>query len=513
MPCEQYEGDLQAYLDGELAPQRRSDLEIHVGKCEQCREVIEQLRAVSAALARWQSRVPSDKFEFLLQFKLSTENLPSEETEPRPVGAAEGRPEARRASAPQTSLARWLYTGWRPVALLTSIFLVAVIVVALQHTAGRRRPMIRRPAVDMVKAFMEVGPDGDISAAYIYAANASKKAVEADELAPGRVASSEVAYNFLVSMESPADRNAGQRLINMLSSRRGGPFRAETAGLSVLAVMESILVRDLYAASATSSALLEARRFEMQGRLREALARYASVVDGGEAARARLAEGALRLRAGDLDGAVIALEKAAEDKEAVIKNTALALLAEVETARKGRERLPAVRETAKTAVDWFSLGLLEIRSYDFRSAANSFMKAANASGTDEGQIRQEARFRSAWCQKEIGQISTAVYGFRSITTGEAPSELEYSARLLEAVSLCRIGRYEESVAVCRELVKKSPPESARGLEALAYFHKGHLELRHLGDINGAAESLGRVAAGGQGNLSFAAQYLLQSKGR
>ena len=514
MPCETFKEDLQAYLDGELAPPRRGALEVHLAECAECARVIEELQTVSAAMSRWTDGEPSDRFQFMMQFRPSTENLPSEETA-APERASEKPPATRPAAARRRSpLLLWFTTGWRPVGAVVSTLLLLVAIVALRGRSGSPTPLRPRVSTDMVRAFIEAGPSGDLSEAYIYAANAGKRAIEADKLDAARVASSEVVYNFLASMDSAGEKRAGWRLINLLSHMRPNNQVAHNVHVGMLAGWTSLLWVDMYAATSPAPALALGRSCELQGRLREALTRYESISEGEDALAARLAEGALRLRMGDLDGAERALLAATEAPDSVVRNSGLALLDDLAKARKARKVLPFQRETAKTAEDWYLLGVMEIRAYDFRNAANSFMKASNTA-QDDADLGARARFRSAWCQKEIGQISTAIYGFRTIAAeGDGrDGTLQYSAGIMEAVALTRIGRWAESVEACRSLLKKAPPDDVRHLESLAYFHKGCVELHHLSDINAASESLGRVASGGQGNLSFAAQYLLQSSGR
>jgi len=442
MPCETFTEDLQAYLDGELAPPRRAALQAHLAECAECARVIEELRRVSAAMSRWADRAPSNRFEFMMQFKLSTENLPSAET-----AAPEGAPQKPAATRPapartRPSLLLWLTSGWRPVGVVVTGLLVLVAVVAFRGMPGRPTPLAPPRSADMVRSFIEAGPSGDLSEAYIYAANAGKRAVEADKLDAGRVASSEVVYNFLASMDSVGEKSAGWRLINLLSRKRPNRKLAERAHAGILEGWTSLLWADLYATTSPAPALMVGRRYELQGRLRGALARYESISEGDEALRARLAEGALRLRLGELDGAERALLAAAQAPDSVVRNSGLALLDDLDKARRARSVLPSQRQRAKTAEDWYLVGVMEIRAYDFRNAANSFMKASNAA--DDADFGARARFRSAWCQKEIGQITTAIYGFRTIAAeGDGTGRewaLQYSAGIMEADALTRTGR-------------------------------------------------------------------------
>lgn len=508
MACRQFREDLQSYLDGELAPPRRAALEAHLRECADCRRVLDELQAVSGVLAHWPDRVPSDKLAFTIQFKLSSESSPAEKAgaakQQVPPAAASRPVKARRDPMP------WFWRGWRPALAVALVLTAFVVVVALQGRGKRRQRIRIKPAVDAVGAFAAAGAYEGAPDACAYVATVAKRAVQEETLDVEMVASSDVLYAFLGSAKSQADKRAGLRLLDLLARRSRAPQRsAKPVVASLLGIFDGFFVRDLYAAGLPVDVLAEARRYEMQGRLNEALLRYAAVSTGKDAKRARLAEGALQLRMGDLEAAAVNLEDAAADSNAAVRSSAEILLEEIATAHKGRAVLSRLRATAKTGADWYKVGLYEVRAYDFRDAANSFMKAA-AAGDEDARLRDEARFRSAWCQKEIGQISTAVYGFRTVVgDSKEPGELEYGAGIEQAVALARIGRFDESVAVCRDLVNRQGP--SRNLEALAYFQEGSVELRYLDDRNAAAESLGRVASGGRGTLSNAAHILLQSR--
>lgn len=187
-------------------------------------------------------------------------------------------------------------------------------------------------------------------------------------------------------------------------------------------------------------------------------------------------------------------------------------LDEVAVARDAAKQLATERSgVITTAEQWNKVALLEVKAYDFKNAANSFMKAANTAGPDVAELAREARFRSAWCEIQAGQISTGIYGFKSMLGAPKPTTLEYSAGIEQAVGLARIGKFAESVEACKALTKLYAP--SRSLETLAYFQQGTVELRDLRDRKAATESLGRVASAGQGNLSYAAQVLLQDNAR
>lgn len=46
--------ELQAYLDGELSPTRRAEVEMHLRECAECAAVLDDLKRVSAALQQWE---------------------------------------------------------------------------------------------------------------------------------------------------------------------------------------------------------------------------------------------------------------------------------------------------------------------------------------------------------------------------------------------------------------------------------------------------------------------------
>jgi len=56
MSCDRFPELLSAYLDGDLPPSEREELEAHMGRCPDCRARLESWRAVKHALARLPSR-------------------------------------------------------------------------------------------------------------------------------------------------------------------------------------------------------------------------------------------------------------------------------------------------------------------------------------------------------------------------------------------------------------------------------------------------------------------------
>lgn len=507
MACQGINEDAQAYLDGELSPARRATVEEHLRRCKECREVLRELEAVSAALGGWADRQASTRFEFGLNLKMSDEPVPA--AVPAPAKARR-TPQFAVKPAPRGRLVS-LLRDWRAIAVAASVMVAFIALVSVSRTDSAAKPG-RRTTGGILTALAAASSSGQMADASVFADLSARRAIAAVDLNSPRVAKSDIIGSFLTLVDSQADKNAGGKLVNLLAEKPGwnAPIPARTAGPRISAI-SLLFGTPAYAGELVGDPLLIARRFEFQGRLREAAIKYVGITDPSIADRAKLAEGAVKLRLGDLEGARASLETAASGSAAV-RAMADELLAEVDDAREARAALAEARSSAMTGADWHKVGLLEVKAYDFRNAANSFMKAANAASAQDAAAAVDARFRSAWCHMASGQISTGTYGFRSIAGADGEySELQYAARLEEAIGLSRMGKAAESVAVCAELAKGQAP--SRTLEALCFFHKGVVELRDLKDGKAAAESLGRVSAAGQGNLSYAAQLLAQTSGQ
>ncbi len=61
------------YLDGRLSAAERETLGAHLSICAECRERVEELRAVIGALAEWTLEQPSPAFDAALRARLSEE--------------------------------------------------------------------------------------------------------------------------------------------------------------------------------------------------------------------------------------------------------------------------------------------------------------------------------------------------------------------------------------------------------------------------------------------------------
>jgi len=511
--CQEIQEDLQAYLDGELTPVRRAAIESHLGECSDCRGILAELRTVSKVLSGWSGRSVDDGFEKSLQTRLAFEPTEAKRNKTAPVRAARFA-----GSLPATGpvyeggFLRWITGGWRPAAVAAAVLIAITVYFAREAGAPLPKRVATTPKTDALGALSGAGTAGEIADGIVFAELVGKRAIAAVELDSPRVALSDVVTAFLATAETETDKSVGKRLINLLAGNahmQPAARRVTVAGL--FGAGAGLFGRELHAAEAAADPLAAARQFESAGRLREAQLRYRALASGG-AVRAELALGSLNLRMGDLDGAEAALAAAAAGGDIVVKTAADGLMVEIADARKARQEVAPLRATAVSAADWQRVALLEVQAYDYRSAANSFMKAAGAASEDQIEFVQSVRFRSAWCQKETGQISTGVYGFKGIAEdSRSPATLGYAAGIEQAVGLARAGDYAESIAVCKMLVKR--PAGDPVMEAMAYFQKGFVELRGLEDKAAAAESLGRVSAAGQGNLSYAALILLQSSGK
>ncbi len=516
MPCHDIQEDLQAYLDGELSSSRRAAIEDHIKSCSDCRMIVSQLETVSTVMGAWAGREASEESKLSLSAKLYIGDTFTPEKKQSPA-AEKKRPQAKGIThkAARPTFPAWALSGWKPVAVAAAVLVTFFIYLATgeKQTTNPIRRIVNTSKTDIIDALAMATTSGQVADGTVFAALVGKRAISADKLDGARVAATDVVALFLATVESESDKSVGKKLLNVLAGRSHELTKGDGVSVaSLLGGLFPVLGRDLYAAGGDSDPLMEARRYEMQGRLKEALMRCDSLALSNGNPRAFLSQGALRLKLGDLDGAQIALAQAAQGEDKISKTTAQGLMAEIADARTAREQAAAFKTTAISAQEWKKIALLEVRGYDYRSAANSFMKAAGAAGTDDTALAQDARFRSAWCQKEVGQISTGIYGFKGVANDAGtPANLAYTAGIEQAVALARLSQYEECVAVCGELVTRECSDPS--VEALAYFLKGSVELRDLKRIAEARESLGRVSNAGQGNLSYAALVLLQTGGR
>jgi anti-sigma factor RsiW len=509
MACQDIQEDAQAYLDNELSPARRAQVEGHLTKCAECRRTVDELKAVSVVMGAWSEGKVSSAFKLGLDVRLA---VGADDKRTEMAGERETGPNLISARQPKAlpSFSHWFGLQWKPLVVAATVFIALTAIAMVFHGNGSSKTVVRSTG-DVIGAFTGPADGGMVADASALANVISRKAIQAQPLDCAKVAQSDVLYAFLVTADSQSQDNASRKLINLLANDgHSRDVQPATTLACILEVPEGLFMSQACAAEISHDPLYAARQYELQGRLKEAIATYEGVRDGVAQARAAVAIGALRLRLGDYDGAQALLEGVSRNSDKRVSLMASELLDEVAFAREAAAKLAKERSSAiATAEQWNRIGLLEVEAYDFKNAANSFMKAAGAAGPDLTELAREARFRSAWCDIQAGQISTGVYGFRSMAPASGkPSSLEYAAGIEQAVGMARIGQFQESATLCRQLTALSAP--TRSMEALAYFQQGTVELNALKDPTRAAESLGRVASAGQGNLSYAAEVLLDN---
>jgi tetratricopeptide (TPR) repeat protein len=401
----------------------------------------------------------------------------------------------------------WFSRQWKPVAIAAGIF-VALTSLAMWAKMPAGPAAVVPTTGDVLGAFANAPATTEIADASALANVVSRKAIASQPLDATRVAQSDVLYVFLASAQSQDDRDAGKKLINLLAG--AGVQPAETSPISIASVLtaaESAFISSACAAEAVRDPLYTGRQYQLQGRLQEAIAAYQGAGDASPG-RVAIAVAAIRLCMRDYDGAQALLDGVAKDSDKRLSLLGMELSQEVRSARAAAASLAVERSgVINTAQQWNKVALLEVQAYDFENAASSFMKAAGAAPPELAALAGEARFRSAWCDVQSGQISTGIYGFKQMApAGDKPTTVEYAAGIEEAIGLARLGKFDESVAVSKQLT--ALPAPSRSLEAVAYFQKGITELYGLKDSTAAAESLSRVTSAGQGNLSYAAEVIL-----
>ncbi len=79
MACDDYRGKLIEYLDGELGPEMRTDLEAHLDRCSGCRAELRDLRETLSLIARIPAPEPSEAFwnQYLREIRQKAERVPS----------------------------------------------------------------------------------------------------------------------------------------------------------------------------------------------------------------------------------------------------------------------------------------------------------------------------------------------------------------------------------------------------------------------------------------------------
>lgn len=76
MNCAEIKDELSAYIDGELPPARRADVEAHVAGCPQCRQQVAELRQLAAGVAAMPKMQPAPQFLAEVRGKLARGERP-----------------------------------------------------------------------------------------------------------------------------------------------------------------------------------------------------------------------------------------------------------------------------------------------------------------------------------------------------------------------------------------------------------------------------------------------------
>jgi len=76
--CRDIQPDLSAYLDGELKPARRAEIEVHVGACPDCQRKLAGLRTVVAGVAALPRLQPAPQFLAAVRRKIAEGREPAE---------------------------------------------------------------------------------------------------------------------------------------------------------------------------------------------------------------------------------------------------------------------------------------------------------------------------------------------------------------------------------------------------------------------------------------------------
>ncbi len=196
--------ELQAYLDGELTPARRVDVDAHLRECRECARVLEELRQVSATLQQWQ-------------------------VEPAPASL--------RPPAVVQATARFSWTAWRIAAAaggLAAIFLVVASVAIPNLLRSRMAVETARQApvaVDNETPATSAAPQPPPTSA---PASPPRAAMQAQKRAPNEPVTS-------------SQRGEGQ------ASGLAGPVGGVTAPATEAPTMETYATRELEARDAAEA--------------------------------------------------------------------------------------------------------------------------------------------------------------------------------------------------------------------------------------------------------------------
>ena len=77
MNCEKYEAKLIAYMDGRASEAERSEVELHLVACAECRERVEEFRRLWGVLDEAPAQAVSPAFDARLRARIAAEPRPS----------------------------------------------------------------------------------------------------------------------------------------------------------------------------------------------------------------------------------------------------------------------------------------------------------------------------------------------------------------------------------------------------------------------------------------------------
>ncbi|HYR86400.1 MAG TPA: hypothetical protein VE422_20100 [Terriglobia bacterium] len=144
MSCRYSEKDIALFVEGDLPPLRRREVEVHFGECETCSGIAEELRESQAMLRTLrQDTVGSAALASVRERVLI--QLGSIDSSGAPVGQM------------MRKLERWIYAGFRPRYALTGVVLGAVVSAGVWYALNWPvkapeivRWAVRPPVVDVI---------------------------------------------------------------------------------------------------------------------------------------------------------------------------------------------------------------------------------------------------------------------------------------------------------------------------------------------------------------------------
>ena len=137
--CEQIREELSAYLDGELSEQDRSALDTHLRACEACREMLEELKGVSATI----SDLPRAKAPVSLLTKVKNDIAAEPALREQVRTAVAFSSVARGGPRPR---AHWAPIAFGAAALVMLCLLAFLILPAMTHNEDVALGLPRRSA-------------------------------------------------------------------------------------------------------------------------------------------------------------------------------------------------------------------------------------------------------------------------------------------------------------------------------------------------------------------------------